>query len=134
MFNPAAMIAMDDLDDFGLDLQDVLYDPIIHRPPPAPQQDNLEYINRLIAQGAVYGPWYHSGDVQIRDLVTRDHTIIFEIHPNDVGHRVPHLLDRDVQVRLVGRDEMQRDPRKMSDWIWNVGGYAHGAITHFCFV
>lgn len=134
MVNPAPMIAMDDLDEFDVDLDDMLDAPIINRLPPAPQQDNWEYVNRLIDQGAIYGHWYRSGDVQIRDLITREGTVIYEIHPNDVGRRTPELLDRDVQVRLVGVDAMQRDRRRMRDWQWNVGGNVRGAITHFCIV
>ena len=134
MINPAPMVVMDDLDEFDVGLDDMLDDPIIDRVPPVAQHDNWEYIDRQLAQGAVYGPWYQSGNAQIRDLITRDHTVIFEIHPDDIGRRAPHLFARDVQVRLVGVDAMQRDRRRMRDWQWNVGGPIRGAITHFCFV
>ena len=99
--------------------------------PIVPPPDNWEYMDRKLARGAVYGPWYRSGFIQIRDLVTRDGIIIAEIHPNDVGRGMPEILDRNIRVRIAGKNTMQVRSRKMQDFQWVTD---IGAITHFRFV
>ena len=88
-------------------------------------------MDRQLARGAVYGPWYRSGFIQIRELVTRDGIIITEIHPNDVGRGSPEILDLNIRVRISGKNTMQVRSRKVQDFQWVTD---IGAITHFRFV
>ena len=100
-------------------------------PPIVPPPDNWGYMDRQLARGAVYGPWYRSGFIQIRELVTRDGILITEIHPNDVGRGFPEILDVNIRVRIAGKNTMQVRSRKMQDFQWVTD---IGAITHFRFV
>ena len=126
--NNVAMVAIDDLEEVAGEFGAVVVE---QEPPIVPPPDNWEYMDRKLARGAVYGPWYRSGFIQIRDLVTRDGIIIAEIHPNDVGRGMPEILDRNIRVRIAGRNTMQVRSHKMQDFQWVTD---IGAITHFRFV